>query len=138
MRRYSLTHKLPQIIERDGGEWKCHYCGKNLIPSGTPRDAEPYYGYVLAEYDPPAIKDYNSPTWEQDYEAFLRGDLRYWVGFYVASNDYSWPQVDHVIPLSKGGTNHLSNLVTACNSCNNHKSDKSYEDFVREIQSGQS
>jgi hypothetical protein len=32
-------------------------------------------------------------------------------------------QVDHVIPRVRGGTNALSNLVTACESCNQGKSD---------------
>lgn len=30
---------------------------------------------------------------------------------------------DHVIPLSRGGTNHESNLVCACRPCNSSKSD---------------
>lgn len=32
--------------------------------------------------------------------------------------------VDHVIPVSKGGTNDLDNLVAACSTCNLAKSDK--------------
>ena len=30
-------------------------------------------------------------------------------------------ECDHVIPLSKGGTNEVGNLVTACKSCNREK-----------------
>lgn len=33
-------------------------------------------------------------------------------------------QVDHMIPLSKGGTDNLSNLVWACPNCNNKKGDR--------------
>lgn len=32
-------------------------------------------------------------------------------------------EIDHVIPLSKGGTNELDNLVTACRPCNQAKRD---------------
>lgn len=31
-------------------------------------------------------------------------------------------QVDHVHPVSKGGGNHISNLTTACQECNEGKS----------------
>jgi hypothetical protein len=32
-------------------------------------------------------------------------------------------EVDHLIPRSKGGGDHESNLVTACRTCNSRKSD---------------
>lgn len=32
--------------------------------------------------------------------------------------------VDHIMPVSKGGTNDLDNLITACFDCNSGKSDK--------------
>lgn len=37
---------------------------------------------------------------------------------------------DHKIPISKGGTNNLDNLVTACRRCNRQKKDKSVEEFL--------
>ncbi|WP_295819854.1 HNH endonuclease [uncultured Deinococcus sp.] len=33
-------------------------------------------------------------------------------------------QVDHFIPLSRGGTNYMNNLVIACPDCNRAKADK--------------
>lgn len=39
-------------------------------------------------------------------------------------------QIDHVIPRSKGGSNRVSNLVLACVSCNQKKSNMSLKDFV--------
>jgi 5-methylcytosine-specific restriction endonuclease McrA len=33
-------------------------------------------------------------------------------------------EIDHVVPLSKGGSNDLSNLVTACKPCNQAKRGK--------------
>ncbi|MGG3707357.1 HNH endonuclease [Heyndrickxia coagulans] len=37
--------------------------------------------------------------------------------------------IDHVTPLSRGGTNHISNLVLACASCNAAKKDKPLVSF---------
>lgn len=37
--------------------------------------------------------------------------------------------IDHVTPLRRGGTNHISNLVLACASCNASKGDKPLVSF---------
>jgi hypothetical protein len=36
--------------------------------------------------------------------------------------------VDHIVPASKGGTNEITNLVTACADCNLGKSDRTLDD----------
>ena len=36
--------------------------------------------------------------------------------------------VDHIIPLSKGGNNSIDNLVTSCHECNSCKNDKMLSD----------
>ncbi|MFE6075737.1 HNH endonuclease [Paenibacillus sp. NPDC057886] len=38
--------------------------------------------------------------------------------------------VDHVIPMSKGGRNALSNLVCACEKCNRERGNMDYERYV--------
>lgn len=40
-------------------------------------------------------------------------------------------EVDHVIPFSKGGSNEMCNLVTACQRCNRQKRDKSKEEYLQ-------
>lgn len=30
-------------------------------------------------------------------------------------------EIDHLVPVAKGGTDHLDNLVSACRSCNRSK-----------------
>lgn len=39
-------------------------------------------------------------------------------------------ECDHVIPLSKGGSNDMDNLTTACRTCNRQKKDKSVAEFI--------
>lgn len=36
--------------------------------------------------------------------------------------------IDHVIPKTRGGSNEISNLVTACMPCNNHKNNRTPEE----------
>lgn len=37
--------------------------------------------------------------------------------------------IDHVIPLSRGGTNFISNLLPACVSCNSKKRDRLFSEW---------
>ena len=49
----------------------------------------------------------------------------YWCDFPVGG---AW-DADHVIPLSRGGANHISNVVIACPSCNRSKQAKLPHEF---------
>ena len=40
---------------------------------------------------------------------------------------------DHIIPVSKGGKDHWTNVVTACESCNHKKADKPLESCGLEL-----
>ena len=39
------------------------------------------------------------------------------------------PTIDHIVPLSKGGKNSVSNFVLACHRCNVRRGNKSFETF---------
>lgn len=42
-------------------------------------------------------------------------------------------ECDHKIPFSKGGSDELENLVTACRKCNRRKKDRTYEQFIQSL-----
>jgi hypothetical protein len=44
-------------------------------------------------------------------------------------------EIDHSLPRARGGTDHLNNLVASCWTCNLDKSDMSYHQFRRQIES---
>ncbi len=46
---------------------------------------------------------------------------------------YSVFTIDHIVPLSKGGTNKISNLQCACRSCNTLKQDILSEDLNNKL-----
>lgn len=37
--------------------------------------------------------------------------------------------IEHIVPVSSGGTDHLRNLAAACKSCNSGKKNNSIEEF---------
>lgn len=39
--------------------------------------------------------------------------------------------IDHVIPLSRGGKNCISNMKAACSSCNSEKGNRSEKEFMK-------
>ena len=41
------------------------------------------------------------------------------------------PHCDHIVPISRGGSNHPSNLATACQRCNLEKGQRTVEEWRR-------
>lgn len=41
----------------------------------------------------------------------------------------TWASVDHLTPISQGGSNDDSNLITACRTCNAQKKDRTLEEY---------
>lgn len=57
-------------------------------------------------------------------DVFKRDNFR--CVFCGATSRHTQLQVDHIIPVSKGGRNDLSNLQTLCWECNRGKSDRRF------------
>lgn len=66
----------------------------------------------------------NSSHWKKIRLRILQRDLWecYWCGMDANT-------VDHIIPVAKGGSDDLENLVAACKRCNSAKQDKMPDEF---------
>ena len=49
--------------------------------------------------------------------------------FYCGRSDCKM-EIDHLLPVSRGGGDDISNLVTSCRRCNAQKHDRTLEEFL--------
>lgn len=49
---------------------------------------------------------------------------------------FAYMQIDHIIPFSKFGPNHISNYMPVCSKCNNAKSDLSLGEYRSGVRKG--
>lgn len=76
----------------------------------------------------------------QKYAAILAGEQGGWFCIYCGKElpEYEphldrrshMPEVDHIVPTARGGTDDLSNLALSCVSCNSIKRRKTGHEFV--------
>ncbi len=87
---------------------------------------------IITSAKPPLIDNrdhYNDP--ELRHEIFVRDN---WKCHYCGETlSPTTSTLDHVIPVSKGGTNIDSNLVAACLVCNSIKSGRSYDEAAPQL-----
>ena len=62
----------------------------------------------------------------EDYKKLYSASTCYYCGKPLGEKEKT---VDHKIPISRGGTNSLDNLVISCNFCNIQKKDKTEEEY---------
>jgi len=82
-----------------------------------------YYREINAEGDF-SLEEWNTKLEEYNYRCAYCGQG-------LSSNTIT---IDHVIPLSRGGSNYIDNLVPACRLCNSKKHNKTAEEYLLYLQ----
>lgn len=114
-----ITHIAP-LIERDGE--KCRSLLHQLIE--TIRSLPPTQKTETHSLSDPAVR--------QQVLAMTGGHCAYCdVQLVNGGGDGDQFCVEHVVPASKGGPNHVVNYVPSCRSCNNSKSNLHVLEFIR-------
>ena len=106
---------LNEIIwKRD--KFRCHYCHCQIFPYS-----------LYWEWEQSIMQTY--------FDAFENGEISYeeYLGFidddrlssiWKKYHKYDLATIDHLVPMSKGGSDELENLVSCCRRCNSKKNNK--------------
>lgn len=115
VKRYAQEN--PHVNRAARQRWKERHPEKHkaaAFNTGARRRAKTAVGVKLAELS----------AWEAKQKKHC-----YWCGA-KCLRDY---EIDHYVPLSKGGEHKLSNLVISCGPCNRKKCAKDPLDFAKEV-----
>lgn len=92
------------------------------IQTGKPIPKQSKVRRTVLRNEPDAMTD---AEWELKKAAYL------WTCAYCAGPGPV--EMDHVVPIAKGGRHNLDNVVPCCKACNADKADKTLEQWGREV-----
>ena len=92
-----------------------------------------HHGYVTARTDIPRRTDIETPIPYRQNKHVLFGQQEGLCNGCRTEFPFRIFEVDHIIPQSRGGTDHLENLQLLCPSCNRIKGDRPQEYLVARL-----
>ena len=92
-----------------------------------------HHGYVTARTDIPQRTDIEKPKPYHQNKHVLFGEQEGLCNGCKGDFPFKLYEVDHVVPKSKGGTDHLGNLQLLCGHCNKIKGDKPHEHLIAQL-----
>ena len=92
-----------------------------------------HHGYVTARTDIPRRTDIEAPIPYRQNKHVLFGQQEGLCNGCRTEFPFRIFEVDHIIPQSRGGTDHLENLQLLCPSCNRIKGDRPHEYLVARL-----
>ena len=92
-----------------------------------------HHGFVTARTDVPQRTDVAAPKNYRESKHVLYGQQEGRCGGCATLFEFRHFEVDHVVPQSRGGTDHLGNLQLLCGHCNRVKGDRPQEYLVARL-----
>ena len=92
-----------------------------------------HHGYVTARTDIPRRTDIEAPIPYRQNKHVLFGKQEGLCAGCKGDFPFKLFEVDHRVPRSRGGTDHLDNLQLLCSSCNRIKGDRPHEYLVARL-----
>ena len=92
-----------------------------------------HHGYVTARTDILQRTDIEKPKPYRQNAHVLFGQQEGLCNGCKGDFPFKLYEVDHIVPKSKGGTDHLSNLQLLCGHCNKVKADKPQEHLIAQL-----
>ncbi len=92
-----------------------------------------HHGYVTARDDIPRRTDIDAPVPYRQNKHVLFGQQEGLCAGCKGDFPFKLFEVDHRVPRSRGGTDHLDNLQLLCSSCNRIKGDRPHEYLVARL-----
>ena len=92
-----------------------------------------HHGYVTTRTDIPRRTDIEAPIHYRQNKHVLYGQQEGLCAGCKVDIPFKLYEVDHVVPVSRGGTDHLDNLQLLCAHCNRLKGDRPQEYLVAKL-----
>ena len=92
-----------------------------------------HHGYVTARTDIPRRTDIDAPIPYRQNKHVLFGQQEGMCNGCGVMFPFRNFTVDHMVPQSRGGTDHLDNLQLLCGACNSVKGDRSQEHLIARL-----
>ncbi len=92
-----------------------------------------HYGFVTSREDIPQRTDIDAPIHYRQNKHVLFGQQEGVCNGCKMDFPYKIFDVDHVVPKSRGGSDHIDNLQLLCSSCNRIKGDRPMEYLIAQL-----